>query len=143
MDLNTFNDHLDRLGPELDSWPADGGTDARALLEASAEARDAMADAQTLANLLNAMAEIPAPGYLASRINALANAEASDPWQRLLNWFAGALWRPILAVGLPLAFGFTVGLVQVPVSVDDEYLAAELGLLAFSTSYQEVSYEGQ
>lgn len=140
MDLNTFNDHLDRLGPELNSWPVDRGTEARALLEASAEARDAMADARTLANLLTAMADVPAPGYLASRINALANAEAQDPWQRLLNWFAGAFWRPILAIGLPLAFGFTLGLVQAPVSADDEYLAAELGLLAFSTSYQEVSY---
>ncbi len=135
MDVNTFNDHLDRLGPELTTWPDELRAEATALLEDSAEAADALADARTLANLLQAMPQVPAPDYLAGRISALA--ASIDPWQQLLNWLGGALWRPVLAAGLPLAFGFTLGLLQVPGAADDEYLAAELGLLAFSTEYQE------
>ncbi len=139
MNLKTFNDHLDHLGPELDVWPAGLRDQAERLLAASPEAADALADALTLQNLLQAMQEVPAPGYLASRISA--NAEENDPWQRLLGWLAGAIWRPVLAAGLPFAFGFAIGMVQAPQTTDDAHLAAELGLLAFSSSFEELPYE--
>lgn len=145
MDLTTFNDHLDQLGPDLDNWPADLRAQGKQLLAASPEAADALADAHTIKNLLKAMEEVPAPGYLAGRISA--NVETDDPWQRLLDWFAGAIWRPVLAAGLPLAFGFVMGaigatgMLQAPLATDDADLAAELGLLAFSASFEEVRYE--
>lgn len=138
MNLNTFNDHLDRLGPAIDAWPADLRAQAQTLLAASPEAADALADARTLENLLQAMQEIRAPGHLAARISA--NAAAEDPWQRLMGWLAAAIWRPVLAAGLPLAFGFAIGMVQSPAATEDEYLAAELSLLAFTSSFEEPTY---
>lgn len=140
MNLNTFNDLLDRYGPALDTWPTASRPDAEALLSTSSEAADAQADAQTLANLLAAMPDVPAPGHLAGRIVAEAG-EMEDPWQRLLDWLGGRLWRPLLAAGLPLALGFAVGMAQLPAAEEDAYLAAEVGLMAFSPTYAELAYE--
>ena len=145
MDLSTFNDLLDRHGPALDTWPESFRRDAEALLQTSPEAADALADAQTLANLLAAMPEAPAPPYLAGRIlsrkNTAAAADPEDPWQRLLDWLGGRLWRPVLAAGLPVAFGFAVGMAPLPTVEEDAYLAAEVGLMAFSSTYAELAYE--
>ena len=140
MELNKFNNLLDQHGPSLDAWPAELRRDAESLLETSAAARDAVADAQTLANLLSAMPEAPAPSYLASRIVARAGA-LEDPWQRLIKWLSARLWRPALAAGLPLALGFVVGMAQMPSSEEDAYLAADVGLMAFSSVYGELSDE--
>ena len=52
---------------------------------------------------------MPAPPDLAGQISSTVE----DPWQRILAWFSAALWRPVLATGLPLALGFVIGLVQV------------------------------
>ena len=65
MDLTKFNELLDRHGPVLDAWPTDLQGDARSLLEASPEAADALADAQTLTALLSATPLPPAPVHLA------------------------------------------------------------------------------
>jgi hypothetical protein len=140
MDLNKLNNLLDQHGPIFDAWPAELRRDAETLLETSAEARDALADAQTLANLLNAMPDAPAQSYLAGRIVARAG-EMEDPWQRLIEWLSARLWRPVLAAGLPLAFGFAVGMVQLPPAEEDAYLAADLGLMAFSSAYGELNDE--
>ena len=140
MDLNKFNNLLDQHGPIFEAWPAELRRDAESLLETSADARDALADAQTLANLLNAMPEAPAPSYLAGSIVARA-AEMEDPWQRLIEWLSGRVWRPVLAAGLPLAFGFAVGMAQLPATEEDAYLAADVGLMAFSPAYGELGDE--
>jgi len=142
MDLSTFNDLLDRHGPALDTWPEALRRDAEVLLSTSSEAADALADAQTLANLLAAMPDAPAPSHLAGRILSKATAaDTEDPWQRLLDWLGGRLWRPVLAAGLPLAFGFAVGMVQLPSAEEDAYLAADVGLMAFSPTYAELADE--
>ena len=136
MDITRFNELLDQHGAALERWPDDLRQDAEMLLEASPDAADALSDAQTLANLLSAMADAPAPGYLAGRI--LANAAVpDDPWQRLLDWLGARLWRPVLAAGLPLAFGFVVGVVQLAPSEADAYLAADVGLMPFSSTWAE------
>jgi hypothetical protein len=133
MDLTTFNDHLDRLGAALETWPHALRLEAEALLRTSAEAEEALADARALANLLAALPDVPAPPDLAGQISSTVE----DPWQRILAWFSAALWRPVLATGLPLALGFVIGLVQVPAPEEDAYLAADVGLMAFSVSYSE------
>ncbi len=140
MDLEQFNELLDQHGPTIDTWPAALREDAQALLAASPEAADALADAQTLANLLTAMPAAPAPGHLAAKIVASA-ADVDDPWQRLLDWLGARLWRPVLAAGLPLAVGFAVGMTQIAPNEEDAYLAADLGLMAFSAQYLELSDE--
>ena len=145
MDLTTFNKLLDQHGHRLDAWPADCRADAKTLLQSSPAAADALADAQTLANLLAAMPDASAPSYLAAKIVASAENQ-EDPWQRFLSWLGGRIWRPVLAAGLPLAFGFAVGMVQLPIDVpasgeEDAYLAADVGLMAFSATYAELGYE--
>jgi hypothetical protein len=140
MDLSTFNDHLDRLGPVLDTWPEALRWEAEGLLQTSAEAADRLADAQTLANLLAAMPDSPAPAYLADRIISAA-AGQEDPWLRLLDWLGGRFWRPVLAAGMPLAIGFAVGVAQLPSTEADAYLAADVGLMAFSSTYAELADE--
>ena len=47
----------------------------------------------------------------------------------------------MLAAGLPLAFGFAVGMVQLPSAEEDAYLAADVGLMAFSPTYAELADE--
>jgi hypothetical protein len=133
MDLTTFNDHLDRLGADLETWPDTLRLEAEGLLRTSSEAEDALADARTLANLLAALPRVPAPSGLAGQISRAA----VDPWERLVDWFGVALWRPVVATGLPLVLGFVIGLVQVPAPEEDAYLAADVGLMAFSVSYTE------
>jgi hypothetical protein len=140
MDLTKFNKLLDEHGPAPDSWPAEFRSDAEALLRTSDDAADALADAQTLANLLAAMPLAPAPSHLAGRIVA-NTADMTDPWQRLIDWLSDRLWRPVLAAGIPLAFGFALGMVQLSSPEEDAYLAADLGLMAFSSSYAELAYE--
>jgi len=139
MDLNTFNEHLDRLGAEFENWPQPLRSEAQALVRTSPEAADALADAGTLANLLAAIPEVAARPQLARQISQ----RAVDPWQRLLDWFSAALWRPVLATSLPLVFGFIIGLMQqAPIPEEDAYLAAEVGLMAFSGSYEALAEEG-
>ena len=87
MDLTTFQDQLDLHGPAIDTWPEASRQAAYALLATSPEAADALADSQTLANLLAAIPDAPAPSHLTGKIVARA-AELEDPWQRLLDWFA-------------------------------------------------------
>jgi hypothetical protein len=140
MDLTQLNDLLDQHGPDISAWPDELRRDAESLLEASAEAQDALADAQTLANLLNAMPKAPAPAHLADRI-VMRAGEMEDAWQRLIDWLGARLWRPVLAAGLPLAAGFALGMVQLPAPEEDAYLAADVGLMAFSSAYEELSDE--
>lgn len=140
MDLTTFNELLDQHGPALEHWPAAIRSDASALVRTSGEAADALADAQTLANLLAAMETVPAPAHLAGRIIATA-ADMEDPWQRVVDWLTAKFWRPVLAAGLPLAFGFAVGMVPLPSAEEDAYLAADVGLMAFSSTYAELADE--
>ena len=57
------------------------------------------------------------------------------------EWLSARLWRPVLAAGLPLAFGFAVGMAQLPSTEEDAYLAADVGLMAFSSAYGELGDE--
>ena len=138
MELNAFIEHLDRLGADLGAWPEPLRGEAAQLLRASPAAADAHADALALANLLAALPARAAPPHLAARIGALAR----DPWQRLTDWFGAALWRPVAAACLPLSLGFVIGLTMNPISEADAYLAAEVGLMAFSPSYTELAGDG-
>ena len=140
MDLTKFNELLDQHGPVLDDWPAGLQRQAQSLLAASADATDALTDAETLSNLLGAMPPVAAPDHLAGRIVARA-AGPQDPWQSLIDWLGAGVWRGVLAAALPLALGFAVGLAQPSSTQEDAYLAADVGLMAFSSSYEEPSHE--
>ena len=140
MDLTKFNELLDRHGPLFDAWPADLQGEAQSLLEASPEAADALADAQTLNAMLSATSLPAAPVHLAGRIVARA-ADPEDTWQSLIDWLGARVWRGVLAAALPLAVGFAVGMAAPRTAEEDAYLAADVGLIAFSSSYEEPSYD--
>ncbi|MEM8767426.1 MAG: hypothetical protein AAGE43_08290 [Pseudomonadota bacterium] len=159
MDLTTFNHHLDRFGHRLEDWPEALGAEARGLLDASAEARSALQHSARLSSALGALKDQPAPAGLQRRILAQVHAEAAgagpdraraahatengrgDFLDRLTDWISGALWRPALAATATVAFGFALGLSLPATSLDDEELAAELGFLALSATYEELGDE--
>ena len=141
MNLDTFLDHLDRHGPDIDVWPDGVRADAHALLAASAEAATAMDDARRLAVALAALPDQPAAPYLASCIAARAGAE-KDPASRLGQWFGNTFWRPAVAAAIPLALGFVLGFsYQQPRETDDAILLETVGMLPFSRSFEELPYE--
>jgi len=67
MSQEAFQDHLDRLGCDLASWPPPARDAARALLATSLEARHALEGAETLARALTAP-PVEAPAGLKDRI---------------------------------------------------------------------------
>lgn len=138
MELNTFIEHLDRLGADLQTWPGPLRREAEELVRTSPAAADAYRDAVSLADLLATLPAVAAPSGLADRIGA----STLDPWQRLMDWLGAALWRPVLAAGLPLCIGFAIGLAASPTPDEDAYLAADLGLMAFSSSFAELPENG-
>lgn len=140
MNLDTFLNHLDRHGPEIDGWPDDVRAGAHALLAASAEAATAMDDARRLTVALAGLPDRPAAPYLASRIAARARAE-TDPGSRLGQWFGSTFWRPAVAAAIPLALGFVLGFsYQQPLETDDAILLESVGMLPFSRSFEELPY---
>ena len=138
MNLDTFNDHLDRYGADLDGWPAAAREAAETFLTTSSRAAAAHAAARDLTRGLQALPERAAPPQLAARIAARVSVER-DVWSRLGDWFGYALWRPALAAALPLALGFVLGIANpVPPEADDVYLLETLGMLPFSGNFEEL-----
>lgn len=67
MEVADFQNLLDRLGDDLSSWPDQARHDAEALLQSSAPARSALAEARAVRALL-APQPVKAPSGLIDRI---------------------------------------------------------------------------
>ena len=105
MDIETFEDAMDRHGPDLDRWPDVRAAEARSLVESSARARDLLAQARELdLALRDLLSSAPAPLGLKTRI--LANLPEREVW---LEWFGVKAWRPVGLALVPLLVGFSVG----------------------------------
>lgn len=106
MTLAEFDDGLLRWGSDLARWPSDAGSRAAALLAASAEARDLLAEEARIAAATTAALSVPvAAGPLSARVETFVR-ERQDRrfWPRLLNplpLLAGA--AAALALGAALA----------------------------------------
>jgi hypothetical protein len=93
MDIEEFEDLLDRLGEDISTWPADKQRPAAKLLAESSEAQDLMRDAVALRGLM-ARPSMSAPSGLSERIFERAAAMQSQneaeipPAYRL-----GSIWR--------------------------------------------------
>ncbi len=133
-----FEQALDRWGTDLDDWPGDAATRARALLAEGAPAPRRSLEAATrvdvfLRELGNAAD--PVPAHLAARI--VARAPERDRLQRGLDWLTGRRWRPaVLALVLAVGGFLTGSAVDDPV---DAKLADAVMSLAFSDLYAEVN----
>ncbi|WP_201159736.1 hypothetical protein [Rhodoplanes elegans] len=128
MDIDDFEDQVDRWGEDVSAWPEPSRTQALALLKVSAEAREVLAEAQALRDALAAREPVRAPADLADRILAAAratepqrepapsHASASRPrvaaswWGAALAALAGAVprpaWRPAVALSACFLLGF-------------------------------------
>jgi hypothetical protein len=137
LDLESFVEYLDLLGPDLSCWPQTQRAAAQLLLADSEDARTQLAQAQRLDELLHCLPRVDAPPGLREQIRA--SVARADIWQRVSEWFTGPLWRPALVAVFPLVVGFVFGLNNTQPGDDD--LAQELSLMAFTTSFEEYPYE--
>ena len=124
---------LDRWGSDLHDWPEAAATQAKRLLESSPAAKRLMQKTVALELALTQLGEHRATPGLDVKI--LEQLPPKDDLQRIVDWLAGALWRPALAAAIPLALGFALG---VTMPEEDSQLADELSLMAFSATYEEL-----
>lgn len=147
MTPEQFQDALDLHGPKLAKWPADDAQSARHLLAISAEARDALAQAERLeaelAGLLSTRR--PAPAALRAAIFDALPAQASaeivrfpdaSPARAATPAVTGAWRRLPAAAAAVLVACFVGGICASTVfSGEDEaesvYVSAVYGDLAF------------
>lgn len=134
MNIDDFEQGLDRWGSDLTSWPDPERIAASALVERSVGARALMVQAQSLERWLDECRTHEAPRQLKERI--LAQLPRRDIWQRAADWFSSALWRPTLAGTGVLLLGFAAG-VLLPATSQDTLLD-DVAALAFTETYQEL-----
>lgn len=136
MNLEQFNDHLDRRGADLAAWPEADADAARELIRRSPEAGAAWRAAAAVDVHLTAMRDHRAPAGLAGRITAAAHVTPRPGW---LASLLTPRWRPALLALLPLVAGFYIGL-RLPDSGDGQ-LPGDLLALAFDADlYQSDLY---
>jgi ferric-dicitrate binding protein FerR (iron transport regulator) len=117
MNLQQFNDHLDRHGAHLDAWPETERNAARQLLQRDPEAAAALRTAEAVDAHLARLRAHRAPAGLAARIAATTRHGVEGGW---LEALFRPLWRPALLALLPLVAGFVVGL-QLPVDAEGPF----------------------
>lgn len=128
MDIDDFEDRVDRWGEDVSAWPEPSRTQALALLKVSAEAREVLADAEALRAALAPRAAVRAPADLADRIFAAARAaepqreptpslasplgprKPASQWAAVLAALSGAVprpaWRPAAVLSACFLLGF-------------------------------------
>ncbi len=144
MNIEDFEDGLDRYGADLDAWPEELSTAAHALIASNdpvsfraSELVRATVDLDTLLTGASTTAH-PAPPYLRNRILAnLEHAEEVDPVGRLLRWFGDSLWRTAITALLPLIVGFGAGVFTEGQSDN----LAEIDGLVYSENMQEFNFD--
>jgi hypothetical protein len=146
MGLDSFSDHLDRLGANLDQWPDSAQQAAQSLLRDSSiprekrqEASRLLEQAQQLEQMFAGLPTSPASPELRRRILTTGK---TDFWRTVSEWFRAALWRPIAAAAMPLVLGFAIGLFQQPIDIwldaedGEQGLANELSMMAFTDNFE-------
>lgn len=107
MNLESFEDELDRRGADLERWPADVRAGAEALLMRSEPARGLLEEARRLDALFDDVPRAEASAELRRRLAEIPirypRSEAA--WQ----WPFESAWRPLLGLALAAAFGVVVG----------------------------------
>lgn len=149
MDIDDFEDQVDRWGEDVSAWPEPSRTQALALLQVSAEARAVVADAAALRKALAARPAVRAPADLTDRIVAAARAVESEPrtaipisttaprrtgsprteqprivpprlrWLPVLASSFGQGWRPALVLSACFLLGLATSFMTVARSQDD------------------------
>lgn len=140
MDIDDFEDQVDRLGEDVSAWPEPSRTQALALLKVSAAAREVLAEAAALRKALAPNPAIRAPESLTNRILAAAReadavprtvpqvgSSRAAPAPRWRAAVASALGHP-LRPAIVLSACFLLGLVSSLLTTDQPRTEARLGL---------------
>ena len=123
MDVEEFEDLVDRLGEDVSLWPSPSRDAATVLLRQSAEARDIQARAKLMRRALAAAPAAKAPSGLADRIVARAIAHSPPQPERHVPPPAAMrapafFMQPAVVLSLCFAVGMTVGLLPAQVNGD-------------------------
>lgn len=128
-DLSAFELALDRLGPDVEAWPAADRERAGALLARDPRARALLDEAERLDALLHedVLPAVAPPARLAARLASIPATERRVPlrarwWSALpvrLAWGAGAA-----ALAASAVFGLLLATAEPPpTDPDDDYVA--------------------
>jgi hypothetical protein len=111
MKIEEFEDFVDRLGEEVDSWPSPEREQGLALLQRSNAARGVISRAKLLRSAMRATAPVRAPAGLADRIVSQATmlrpgvpSAAPGFWTGQVVAFRAAVGALRPSVFLPLCF---------------------------------------
>lgn len=123
MDLEEFEDLVDRWGEDIGRWPASSRDQAAKLLRASAEARDILSRAAFLRRVVADVPPVRAPAGLADRITSAAVAQSRGRVDargsflgRLSKLTSDPLaLRPVVLLSLCFLIGASAGLLFFPV----------------------------
>ena len=123
MNKQEFTAALDTYGSDLGSWPSVLAAQANALLVTDSEARQLLAQQESVEQLLEQMPQPVFPG-LQNRVLQQPLPAQSQSWaEQLVDWlipeqgFSMQWWRPLSAACLPMLVGivmsnyFTFGVV--------------------------------
>ena len=151
MNENRFKLLIDTYGADIRRWPEDEVAAALTFQQSSPAAKQWLAEAQQVDNLLDRIDAGVEPGMLLeiqSRIETSFEQAHQTAVDRMINWllpdvsaWATTLWRPTMAACLPLIVGISIGL---STTTDEVTLSSseEIALLAISPTATEVwSYE--
>jgi hypothetical protein len=114
MNTNAFETLLDRLGTDINTWPAEEAEEAKALLVTSEEARrsyDALLRIERLIDASRPQVASTAPQAVIRR--ALADIALKEASPTLLDRFRALLFAPLARAAFALSLagiGFAVGL---------------------------------
>lgn len=118
MNMEEFEDLVDRLGEDLSLWPEPVRAEARLLLAQSEEAREVLAEARSVRLALSRDLAVRAPAHLVDRIMHQARLDSARPLATTPAPSLFAFWLDSLvsafrpAILLPLCFmiGVVIGL---------------------------------
>ena len=140
---DAFQDALDRYGADLEKWPPKARARAESWLAGSSQARELLAEARRLDDVLRA----DRPGASAKRhalrqriLSAVSERAGSTSQGRgggalveaARRWIHAHWLRPALAASASLALGFVIGLGTLP----EDSLAEDLTWASFDYVYE-------
>ncbi len=113
--LTRFAEILDAYGSDIKRWPAEDQRQMEQLLASSHQARELLEETAKLDSLLDQFTVPDINGEVRNLIIGAIPISKSGIIEKLLAWIIPQspkfLWKPALAMTLPLLVGFVVGFV--------------------------------
>ena len=121
--LQRFAEVLEAYGANAQHWPQNERFLLLELIAQSEEAREMLDQAQQLDQLLDQYIIAEADDKLLQRV--LDTIPAPSLFDQILKWLwpeqKSLIWKPALAVSLPLVFGILLGSMWIPLNPVDDW----------------------